>query len=220
MYLKKLVSYVTIATFAICLVPTEVISADDDYIALRGSYGDVPSVDRVAGIYNSSTNYSSAYGIGLAYGTKINSWFRLEGEFSYMQVDIDSITNSYAVDVDASGKETFYSLMVNAIVDWENDTSFTPYIGAGLGGIHVTHDVTFIPTAGANVLKADSNDVNFGWQVMVGSSYEFNEIYSIDLMYRYVGVQSRTHTQDNAKPAIDMDPTHIHQAVVGMHYYF
>ena len=220
MYLKKVISYVASATFVIGLFPIEALSVENQYVALRGSYGDIPSVDRDAGIYHSSNNYNSAYGIGLAYGAKMNSWLRVEGEFSYMQADLESITNSNGVNVDASGKETFYSLMVNAIVDWKNDTSFTPYVGAGIGGAHVSHDVTFIPTEGADVLKADSNDVNFAWQVMLGSAYKFNETWSMDFMYRYVGIQSRTHTQDNDKPDIDMDPTHIHQAVLGMRYNF
>ena len=73
--------------------------------------------------WNSKNNYRDTYGLGFAYGKKLNSWLRLEGEFTYVRAHIDSITNHYSREVDASGKEELFTLMANAVADWKNNTA-------------------------------------------------------------------------------------------------
>ena len=91
-------------------------------------------------------------------------------------------------------------LMANAYYDFGKRSSFTPYIGAGLGfavnrydSQHTTSDETITPPAGVGCLPAcrsgatgstKGNEIGFAGALMAGMSYSLGHSAVIDLNYR------------------------------------
>lgn len=77
------------------------------------------------------------------------------------------------------------TLLANGYWDIETETSFTPYIGAGIGAAHFYESMTSGP-AGA---RHSSSDTNWGlaWNVGGGVAYAFNESTALDVGYRFIG---------------------------------
>jgi len=88
--------------------------------------------------------------------------------------------------------------MANAYVDLGTFRGFTPYVGAGVGGAHVTYgtllnDQTCTPV---NV-ACDANDFNhagedgwrFAWALHAGASYDINCRVKLDGGYTFTRVE-------------------------------
>ena len=101
---------------------------------------------------------------GVAVGGK-TKWARAELEASYRNNDIDGATGG---DVDST------ALMANAYYDLDNDTRFTPYVGAGIGVAHVDFD-----TVGGD------ESTEFAYQGIAGVTYAVDQNWHVGAEYRY-----------------------------------
>jgi opacity protein-like surface antigen len=77
-----------------------------------------------------------------------------------------------------------YSVMGNAYFDFLNCTSWTPYIGAGLGTAWMKAKM-FGYADGQKFKALDKSVYNLAWQVMAGVVYKINSNWSVDAGYRY-----------------------------------
>lgn len=81
--------------------------------------------------------------------------------------------------------------MLNAYYDFRNDSSFTPYVSAGLGYARIHHkttDVYELKYYSSEETISDSRsdtDNNFAWSLGVGVKYNIYDNLSVDLAYRY-----------------------------------
>jgi opacity protein-like surface antigen len=103
-----------------------------------------------------------------------------------------------ALNLDAKARSNFQTLFFNAYWDFHNSTAFTPYIGAGVGLGFINNHYKFgfsgdplLPVP--EKVSSDSVSMNnmntvFAWNVGAGCSYAFNENFSADLAYRFVGL--------------------------------
>ncbi|NOY87289.1 MAG: porin family protein [Deltaproteobacteria bacterium] len=96
---------------------------------------------------------------------------RLEMEAGYRLNDVDSVGLTAVSGV----KYTALSFMFNAYYDMERESFYTPYIGAGIGGAHITLD-----DAG---VKAD-DDV-LAYQAIAGIAVHVTRSIALDLQYRF-----------------------------------
>ena len=71
-------------------------------------------------------------------------------------------------------------LMANAIIDFDNSSPFTPYVGGGVGVGFV--DVNYAPSATTII---DDSSTQFAYQVMGGVEYEVSPKTSLFAGYRY-----------------------------------
>lgn len=99
------------------------------------------------------------------------------------------------VNLDAKARSNFQTLFFNAYWDFHNSTAFTPYIGAGVGLGFINNHYKFsgdtqIPIPEQYPSSVSMNNMNtvFAWNVGAGCSYAFNENFSADLAYRFVGL--------------------------------
>ncbi len=85
-------------------------------------------------------------------------------------------------DLVAAGEGDLKTLfvMANAIVDFENSSRFTPYIGAGAGVGFV--DVLYAPSATTII---DDDATAFAYQAMAGVGYELSPMTTLFAGYRY-----------------------------------
>ncbi len=134
--------------------------------------------------------------------------FRAEVEIGYRKNDIDEFS---ALGGSASGDGDFdaLSLMANGYLDLENQTAFTPYIGAGIGSAKVSVNDMSI----GGILLGDEDDSVFAYQFGVGVGYSATESLIIDLAYKYFA------TSDP-----DFDPVEAeydsHNISIGIRYTF
>ena len=105
-------------------------------------------------------------------------------------------------------KTSFQTLMANAFLDFESETTFTPYIGAGLGLAFISRSNTYTLTGpngfthfegGTIPRPADPEDspdrsrsatskknlTKFVWSLNAGGALELTEGLLLDLGYRY-----------------------------------
>jgi opacity protein-like surface antigen len=96
---------------------------------------------------------------------------------------------------------------VNVYFDWHNSSSFTPFVGGGLGaaflegrataGTRVLFTIvdtngfyTFEPVIGYEFDTTDfkTKKTQFAWHIDLGLSYDMTEKVTIDLSYRYLDI--------------------------------
>ena len=206
---------------ALLLTPALADAQDSDYFAVRGGWGGASDVDRSAGTRTATIEFGHAYGLSAAYGRQVSPWLRLEGEFSCIEAKVDEIKGHFGQETAESGRDRFYGMMINAFADLNNSTDFTPFAGLGIGPVYAHHDVTFSPFPGKAVARSDHHDWVFGYQLMAGVAWDINSRFSMDIMYRFMGMDSRDHQQDNVLfRDVDVDPSHIHMLEVGLRFPF
>ena len=126
--------------------------------------------------FDFDTGYSLALRAGHSFGP-----LRLEGEFNYVDADIDTI-ESMTGPISVDSNLTTIGLMGNALWDFDFKP-FTFTVGAGIGFAHLSYDEM---TDQGNVLVADSSDTVFASQLILGVSYDINPNTKVGLNYRYV----------------------------------
>jgi opacity protein-like surface antigen len=82
--------------------------------------------------------------------------------------------------------------MFNALLDFETETTFTPYIGAGLGVAFVKGRNTLYATDGATFQGIGTSSISdthssrrFAWSLTGGGAWELTDNMAFDLGYRF-----------------------------------
>lgn len=113
-----------------------------------------------------------------------------------------------------------HSLMANAYFDFLNCTSWTPYVGAGLGTSWLKAK-QFAYTDGGKSKNFDKSVYNLGWQVMAGIAYKINSNWTIDAGYRYADLgRIRKHEVIGDVSQIAKIKVREHSALLGIRYTF
>lgn len=123
--------------------------------------------------YEFETGWAGIVGVGWGYGNGI----RVELEGGYRTNDVDKASTGTA-----SGDTNAWSLILNGLYDVNTGTSFTPYIGAGLGLARVKFDDVTVP---GGTTRIDDSDTTFAYQGLLGIAYTLAPQWKIDLGYRY-----------------------------------
>lgn len=109
-----------------------------------------------------------------------------------------------------------YSVMANAYFDFLNCTSWTPYVGAGLGTSWLKAK-QFNYAGGEKVKNFDKSVYNLGWQVMAGIAYKVNSNWTVDAGYRFADNGRIRKHEDNQIMKIK---SRDHSAMLGVRYTF
>ena len=103
--------------------------------------------------------------------------FRAEAELGYKRSEHDEYDIGGAIDAD--GRSSVYSLMLNAMADVGPDEGMQFYAGAGIGYAQVIH-----------VLEDDEDalkikDRGFAWQLIAGVRAPLSQYFDVGAKYRY-----------------------------------
>jgi outer membrane protein OmpA-like peptidoglycan-associated protein len=139
-----------------------------------------------------------------SFGYKWAQSFRTELEIGYREADVDSGRNAAGVVSPWTGQQRTWSTMVNFLFDIENDSRWTPYIGAGAGVSWIGWKDSFgrsaVPTLAATP-AFDGTDERFTWQGIAGLNYDATKNLGLFLEYRYIGANNARY-QSNTTPAV------------------
>jgi len=172
-----------------------------------------------------SADLDDSFDLSLGIGYQINENFRVDltGEYVF-ESNFRGSTAGFcdaaalaAGDLNCTSVDTSsftaFKLLANAYVDLGNYNGFTPYIGAGIGGAHVTWNNltnastctqsagigTACPTTGdytgtaasstATYVHGGAESWRFAWAAHLGFSYDVSHNTKIDLGYTYSRIE-------------------------------
>lgn len=108
--------------------------------------------------------------------------FRGEFEFTYRA---NGVKNFNSALFPLSGHQDDLSLMVNALYDFNTNTRFTPYIGAGIGATMLWWR-DFANATSTRIVR-DTGGTKLAFQAIAGVSYAFSSEWQATLDARYKG---------------------------------
>jgi len=128
-----------------------------------------------------NTEFDTGLALCAALGYDFNR-FRVEGEISYQENDVDKI-GAPGVFLDATGESVALSFLINGYYDFINNSAFTPYISVGLGFAQV--EFNDLDISGLGFSGSNDEDTVFAYQLGIGVGYAVTEKVTIDVKYRY-----------------------------------
>lgn len=144
------------------------------------------------GVGTAKTEFDTGWaGVG-AFGYGLGNGIRLEAELGYRKNDVDKVAGA-----NGGGDVSQWSLMGNALYDFNTGTAFTPYVGVGLGGVRVNVNDGRTFTGGRTI---DDSDTVLAYQGIAGIAYSIAPQWKLDLGYRYfASADPEFKTNDNIK---------------------
>lgn len=168
----------------LCLFTSPVL-AQGAYASLKGAYTIQNDVDvsEPLGLLNTEVGFEDGWAIWGALGYDFDP-IRAEIEAGYGRNDADTVTFTLIgiglPPLDADGKISVFTAMLNGYYDIPTDSPWTPYIGAGVGLSRVNADISTL-----GVPLVDDNDTVFAVQAMAGVEYAVSPTVSILGEYRF-----------------------------------
>lgn len=156
------------------------------------------------------------WGSHLAYG--------VQAGFVRGELELNNTMPLTFKDADEDGEAKLklynYSVMGNAYFDFLNCTSWTPYIGVGLGTAWMK--AKMFGYAGNQKIKLlDKSVYNLAWQVTAGVAYKINSHWTVDAAYRYADLgRIRKREGDQVDWETSKIAVRNHEAMLGIRYTF
>lgn len=200
-------------------------SLGDAYVGIRaiGSIAAMDDIDTVGftGSQSIENDNDAVAGVGVIAGFR---WagipLRTEVEASYrFRFDFDARDSGPPATTYESNVATI-SVLLNALLEWRNDSDFTPFIGGTVGWARNSSDTTRIdvPSQARTSEKTDSD--NLAWGGLAGVGWQFAESWSAELAYRYIDMGEVGAGSFAAGDGIEADHYVSHEALLSFSYRF
>lgn len=177
--------------------------------------------------------FGGALAIGYDFKRNFDIPLRAEIEYAYLSETSASNNNDISATEDWTAKQKFQAqtLFLNAYYDFHNGSDFTPYIGGGLGLAFTNTEANFgvansaIPDDSFTSSTGSQSETTFAWNVAAGVGYEINEMFTIDLGYRFAGlggVDTKWSKDSSGGDWIQAkaDNLYMHQVALGLRINF
>ena len=171
------------ALSALAPSPAAAQSAPGPYIALGAGYDDMPNRNLTISGRRVSSQWKSGFGGLAALGYRWSPNLRTELEASGRVAKVTTF-NGVAP---WAGKQFDNSIMVNGFYDVDLGGRFTPYVGVGVGMTQLIWGDNFRVPTQATPTVYDRDDVEAGWQAIVGASYAVTPKVALALDWRLKG---------------------------------
>jgi opacity protein-like surface antigen len=184
--MKKIM--LTAVALTVLAAPINLLAEEAGFY-LKGNIGigmamdtDIDNMPNAAG--TAKMTYDTGFLASLAAGYDFANPMRMEIEFMRMKNDLDQLSYDNAYGNFNEGDMTTKAFMLNGYYDVATGSPWTPYIGVGIGWSKLDLDTPAFPVS-------DNDDV-FSYQLIGGVAYAFNEKWSVDAEYRYLGTGDAT----------------------------
>ena len=158
---------------------------------------------------NNKLEYDLGWGVEGALGYAWASGIRTEGELAFSRATASKVNGAQV----NTGHLNNLDVMANLYYDFQTHTSWTPYVGVGIGMGNV--DIEHVGPITGGGLVNDSSD-EFAYQGIAGIAYQFNNFWSFQADYRYVGTTDPTMKVTVGTP-VSMDNA-SHNIVLSFRY--
>lgn len=163
-----------LALFAALSLAVGAPAQADTYVQVSGGPTFDPNLSFGCCNYSLNTGYNVGGGIGTDLGDWLGPDWAVQGDIFYTHSQYTCCTDNTLSSL---------SLMGDLVYNWRNDSPFTPYIGAGLGGVDDMY---------SNISGASADGWAFGYQFFVGLDWAAFENVSVFGEYRYQGSSNTT----------------------------
>jgi OmpA-OmpF porin, OOP family len=187
------------------------------YLGGEAGWSDLEDqTDRVSGAGVAKATYDSGYALGVRGGYQMGPW-RIEEEYVYHGNDLNRLSVGGVSIPGVSGSRDSHAIMTNVLYDFELGWPVTPHVGVGIGAVDV---VEHAKVAGIGALSNDDS-WQFGYQAIVGASYDFNPNVSLELDYRYLATTDPTfHIAKNLGGGTYRTGYDTHNILASLVYHF
>lgn len=177
-----------------------------------------------------SGDVDGAFSLGGGVGYQITSYLRTDLTADYwFSSDFDGSTTGFCGGVVCTSSDTTsyttWLLLANAYADLGTYYGFTPYVGAGIGGAHVSWDDLNNTIDGNTTVHEGASNWRFAWALMAGTSYCLTDNLKLDVGYRFSHINGgrmfelSPNGPGGAGPGFD-DGFNTHEARAGLRYQF
>jgi OOP family OmpA-OmpF porin len=133
------------------------------------------------------------YYVGAKLGTNIFSFLRVEGDAIWQENDVNHIVQTQSIQLrHLKGHVHLWSVMANALIDFNWDWPMRPFIGGGVGyGQAHGHWKGFRELTDANLMvierrvKGSVNRNGFAWQIIAGLKFFIWPKFEANIEYRF-----------------------------------
>jgi opacity protein-like surface antigen len=179
---------VTVATLTVLAAPMSSMAAADSFY-IKGNIGigmamdtDIDNLPNAAG--TAEMTYDNGFIGSLAVGYDFANPMRMEIELIKQKNDIDITSYDNFYGTFNEGDLKTHSFMLNGYYDVDTGSPWKPFVGAGMGWSKLDINDPGFSTS-------DSDDV-FTYQLIGGVAYTFNDRWSVDVQYRFMGTSEAT----------------------------
>ena len=178
----------TVAAMTVLVAPINALAADDSFY-IKGNVGlgmamdtDIDNMPNAAG--TAKVTYDTGIVASLAAGYDFANPMRMEVEFMRQKNDLDRLSYDNVYGNFDEGDLTTKSFMLNGFYDIDTGSPWTPFLGGGIGWSKLDLNTP--------ALDMSDNDNVFTYQFIGGVAYAFNEQWSVDAQYRFIGTSDAT----------------------------
>ena len=196
------------------------------YLGARaiGGYGEVDDITTsgFTGATNVQNDTDVVGGVGLVVGYAAPRLpVRLELEVAHrfrFDFDVRDVAPAGTIDYEMNIATT--SALASAIVEWRNQSDFTPFAGGSVGWARNSTEVTRIPLATQASTTRDVDKDNLAWGATVGLDWAFAENWVAEAAYRYTDLGEVDAGTAVAGDQISADTYISHDLLLSIYYRF
>ena len=196
------------------------------YIGIRGigSFGEMHDVDNQGfmGRQNTENDTDEVAGVaGVVGWTFYNFPARVELEFGHrFRFDLDVRDQQTFTTIDYEVDVATWQAMVNAILEWRNSSSFTPFVG--LTGGWARHEASTQRSNLGTGLQTKNNQTtdNLAIGGLLGVNWRFVENFSVEFMYRYIDMGQVSTGTLTTRDKVESDNYTSHDLLFSAYYHF
>jgi opacity protein-like surface antigen len=118
--------------------------------------------------------FDSGFRVDAILGYELNHWLAFEVEGGWIENTISSVTLHQQQEHLPDSSLNEVPLLGNAILRYENDSPFVPYVGIGAGGL----------MSKLQISGDKDTDIEFAYQAKIGLIYKLEEQAWIDIGYK------------------------------------
>lgn len=188
-----------------------------DYNQFRGNHD-------IAGAFDKAVP-DRTWSAGGGFGYKFTNLFRADVTVDHrFASDVNSVTDLGGGAIrNEWGKLESTTALANGYIDLGNWSGFTPYLGAGVGGVdHLLHEFrtqVSSPFGVQPVVSVRAHDRwDLAWALMAGVAVDVGGGFKIDAGYRYVNLGEAEMRFAPATPALRSKEFEAHEVRVGFRY--
>ena len=133
------------------------------------------------------TQFDTGWALAGTFGYSWLAGYRGEIEFAYRQNDLDSVfespnRGSPFFHTQLSGDLVQFSVMANALYDFQVADDFVLTVGGGIGVAEARLNAS---EANVSFIRSGSNSFTFAWQLIGGAAYQVTDATQVFVEYHY-----------------------------------
>lgn len=206
-------------------ISTPAFAQDGFYAGVRGiaSLGDLDDVNTsgFTGAENVENDDDEVAGVGAVVGYRWQDIpLRTEIEGSYrFRFDMD-VRDQGPPTIDYETNIATTSILLNAFLEWRNESDFTPFIGGSIGWARnmAENDRTNLGTSATE--SDDADEDNLAWGAMAGVDWLFLDNVSAELAYRFINLGDVDAGSFSTGDSVDADDYTSHEILLTISYRF